>query len=260
MDASNMLKPALARGELRCIGATTLNEYRKYIEKDAALERRFQPVYVEEPSVEDTISILRGLKERYELHHGVRIKDAALVAAATLSNRYITDRFLPDKAIDLMDEAASRLRMEIDSMPEELDEIERRIRQLEIERQALKKEKDAVVQGAARRTWRRRLAELKERSGGLKIAVAERKGASSTHPRSSRRPRTRSRPRSSRPSGGASWTGWPRSATASWWSKKETRAPGPPAGRRPERPARCSRRRWTKRTWPKSSPSGPASR
>ena len=142
IDASNMLKPSLARGELRCVGATTLNEYRKYIEKDRALERRFQPVYIREPSVEDTISILRGLRERYEIHHGVRIKDSALVSAATLSNRYITDRFLPDKAIDLVDEAGSRLRMEIDSMPAELDEIERRIRQLQIEKEAVKKEKD----------------------------------------------------------------------------------------------------------------------
>ena len=144
IDASNMLKPALARGELRCVGATTIDEYRKHIEKDAALERRFQPITVTEPSVEDTISILRGLKERYEVHHGVRIKDSAIVAAAVLSNRYITDRFLPDKAIDLIDEAASGLRIEIDSMPSELDEIERRVRQLEIERQAVKKEKDTV--------------------------------------------------------------------------------------------------------------------
>ena len=143
MDASNMLKPALARGELRCVGATTLNEYRKHIEKDPALERRFQPVLVREPSVEDSISILRGLKERYEIHHGVKIKDSALVSAAVLSHRYIADRFLPDKAIDLIDEAASRLRMEIDSMPTELDEVERRIRQLEIEREAVKKEQDA---------------------------------------------------------------------------------------------------------------------
>ena len=142
MDASNMLKPALARGTLRCVGATTINEYRKYIEKDAALERRFQPVLAAEPSVEDTISILRGLKEKYEVHHGVRIQDAAIVAAATLSDRYITDRFLPDKAIDLMDECASKLRIEIDSMPEEIDEIQRRITQLEIEREALKKEHD----------------------------------------------------------------------------------------------------------------------
>lgn len=142
VDASNMLKPALARGELRCIGATTLDEYRKYIEKDSALERRFQPVMVSEPSLSDTISILRGLKERYEVHHGVRIQDAAIVAAATLSHRYISDRFLPDKAIDLIDEAASKLRIEIDSMPAELDEVERKIKQLTIEREAVKKEKD----------------------------------------------------------------------------------------------------------------------
>jgi ATP-dependent Clp protease ATP-binding subunit ClpB len=142
MDASNLLKPALARGELHCVGATTLNEYRKYVEKDAALARRFQPVFVSEPTVEDTISILRGIKEKYELHHGVRIVDGALVAAATLSNRYITDRFLPDKAIDLVDEAASRLRMQVDSKPEELDELDRRIIQLKIEREAIKKEDD----------------------------------------------------------------------------------------------------------------------
>ncbi len=144
MDASNMLKPALARGTLRCVGATTLNEYRKYIEKDAALERRFQPVLVREPTVEDTISILRGLKEKYEVHHGIRIKDSAIVSAATLSHRYITDRFLPDKAIDLIDECASKLRIEIDSMPCEIDEIQRKITQLDIEREALKKETDAV--------------------------------------------------------------------------------------------------------------------
>src|SRR2546428_3262982 len=143
MDAGNMLKPALARGELHCVGATTLDEYRKYVEKDAALARRFQPVFVGEPSVEDTIAILRGLKERYEVHHGIRIKDSALVAAAMLSSRYIADRHLPDKAIDLIDEAASRLRMEIDSMPVELDELTRRSRQLEIEKQALSKETDA---------------------------------------------------------------------------------------------------------------------
>ena len=137
IDASNMLKPTLARGTLRAVGATTLDEYQKYIEKDKALERRFQQVYVGEPTVEDTIAILRGLKERYEVHHGVRIKDAAIVAAATLSNRYITDRFLPDKAIDLIDEAASRIRIEIDSLPQEIDVLEREILQLEIERQAL---------------------------------------------------------------------------------------------------------------------------
>ncbi len=149
MDAGNMLKPMLARGELRMVGATTLDEYRKHIEKDAALERRFQPVLVGEPSVQDTIAILRGLKERYEVHHGVRIKDSALVAAAVLSDRYVTGRFLPDKAIDLVDEAASRLRIEIDSMPTEVDVLERRARQLEIERAALRKETDAGVAGAA---------------------------------------------------------------------------------------------------------------
>jgi ATP-dependent Clp protease ATP-binding subunit ClpB len=167
VDASNMLKPALARGELRCIGATTLNEYRKRVEKDAALERRFQPVYISQPTVEDTIAILRGLKQRYEVHHGVRIKDSAIIAAATLSNRYISDRFLPDKAIDLMDEAASRLRIEIDSMPTEIDEIERQIMQLEIEKQALAREKDkASVE--RREKIERELSELKENSGALK--------------------------------------------------------------------------------------------
>ena len=149
MDAGNMLKPMLARGELRMVGATTLDEYRKHIEKDAALERRFQPVLVGEPSVQDTIAILRGLKERYEVHHGVRIQDSALVAAAVLSDRYVTGRFLPDKAIDLVDEAGSRLRIEIDSMPTEVDVLERRARQLEIERAALRKENDEVVAGAA---------------------------------------------------------------------------------------------------------------
>ncbi len=166
MDASNMLKPMLARGELHTIGATTLDEYRKYIEKDAALERRFQPVIVDEPSVEDTISILRGLRERYELHHGVRIKDAALVAAAVLSHRYIADRFLPDKAIDLVDEAASKLRMEIDSMPAELDELERRIMQLEIEREALRKERDKASKERLTKL-EKELADLKEDRGRL---------------------------------------------------------------------------------------------
>jgi ATP-dependent Clp protease ATP-binding subunit ClpB len=167
MDAGNMLKPALARGELRCIGATTLDEYRKYIEKDAALERRFQPVFVDQPSVEDTISILRGLKERYEVHHGVRITDSAIVAAAVLSNRYITDRFLPDKAIDLIDEAASRLRIEIDSMPTELDVVEREIRQLEIERQALRKESDPASRQRLE-ALERELANLQEGANGLR--------------------------------------------------------------------------------------------
>ena len=167
MDASNMLKPALARGELRCIGATTLDEFRKRIEKDAALERRFQPVFVKEPTVEDTVSILRGLRERYEVHHGVKIRDAALVAAATLSNRYIQDRFLPDKAIDLMDEAASKLKMEIDSRPEEVDTLERRILQLEVERQALKKESDPASK-ARLAELEKELSALKEKSATLK--------------------------------------------------------------------------------------------
>ena len=167
VDASNMLKPALARGELRCIGATTLDEYKKHIEKDAALERRFQQVYVGEPSIEETISILRGLKEKYEVHHGVKIKDAALVAAATLSSRYITNRYLPDKAIDLVDEAASRIRIQIDSLPEELDELDRRTLQLEIERQALKKEKDPASKERLEGI-EKDLAELKEKSGALR--------------------------------------------------------------------------------------------
>ncbi|MGE5688857.1 MAG: Clp protease N-terminal domain-containing protein, partial [Gemmatimonadota bacterium] len=176
VDASNMLKPALARGELHVVGATTLDEYRKHVEKDAALERRFQPVLVGEPSVTDTIAILRGLKEKYEVHHGVRITDNALVAAATLSDRYIGDRFLPDKAIDLVDEAASRLRIEIDSLPQEIDEVERRIIQLEIERQALLKEKDkAAVE--RRQALDREIAGLKEQSAGMKAQWQAEKAA-----------------------------------------------------------------------------------
>ena len=176
MDASNMLKPMLARGELHTIGATTLDEYRKHIEKDAALERRFQPVYVDEPSVEDTISILRGLKERYEVHHGVRIQDAACIAAATLSHRYIADRHLPDKAIDLVDEAASRLRMEIDSKPAELDEVDRRIMQLEIEREALKKEKDKASKERLS-NLEKELANLREQSASLRARWEQEKTA-----------------------------------------------------------------------------------
>ncbi|MFP4239192.1 MAG: Clp protease N-terminal domain-containing protein, partial [Rhodosalinus sp.] len=166
MDASNLLKPALARGELHCVGATTLDEYRKYVEKDAALARRFQPLYVDEPTVEDTISILRGIKEKYELHHGVRISDSALVAAAQLSDRYITDRFLPDKAIDLMDEAASRLRMEVDSKPEELDALDRQILQMQIEAEALKKEDDQASKDRLE-TLEKELAELQEQSAEM---------------------------------------------------------------------------------------------
>ena len=175
-DAANMLKPQLARGELRCIGATTLNEYRKHIEKDAALERRFQPVLVQEPTVEATIAILRGLKERYETHHGIRIQDSALVAAATLSHRYITDRFLPDKAVDLMDEAASRLRMELDSMPTEVDKLERQIMQLEIEQAALKKEKDEASRERLKKL-EKELANLKEQSSKLKAQWQNEKAA-----------------------------------------------------------------------------------
>ena len=191
MDAGNMLKPMLARGELRMIGATTLDEYRKHIEKDAALERRFQQVYVGEPSVEDTIAILRGLKERYEVHHGVRIQDAALVAAAVLSDRYVTGRFLPDKAIDLVDEAASRLRIEIDSMPTEIDVVERRIRQLEIERVALAKETDAASL--------ERLAKLDEELANLRETVRRHEG-----PLAGREGRHRHHPR---PQGGAGGAG-----------------------------------------------------
>src|SRR5690606_6597436 len=175
-DAGNMLKPALARGELRVVGATTLDEYRQHVEKDAALERRFQPVFVGEPSVEDTVAILRGLKERYEVHHGVRITDGALVAAAALSDRYIGDRFLPDKAIDLIDEAASRMRIEIDSMPQELDEVERRSTQLEIERQALQKETDPETRERLQRV-EAEMAGLKERSSGMKAQGQSEKDA-----------------------------------------------------------------------------------
>ena len=175
MDASNMLKPALARGELHCVGATTLDEYRKHIEKDAALARRFQPVFVDQPDVEDTISILRGLKEKYEVHHGVRITDGAIVAAATLSNRYITDRFLPDKAIDLIDEAAARKRMAIDSKPEEIDELDRRIMQLRIEEGALKKETDQASKDRLERL-RKELSELEQRSAELTAQWQAEKG------------------------------------------------------------------------------------
>src|SRR5271168_844751 len=176
VDASNLLKPMLARGELRAVGATTLDEYRKYIEKDAALERRFQPVSVGEPSVADTIAILRGLKERYEIHHGVRIQDSALIAASTLSDRYIADRFLPDKAIDLVDEAASRLRMEIDSLPTEIDEVERRIMQLEIELTSLSKETDAASE-QRREAIERELGDLRERSAAMKAQWQSEKDA-----------------------------------------------------------------------------------
>ena len=201
MDAGNLLKPMLARGELHCIGATTLDEYRKYIEKDAALERRFQPVMVDQPTVEDTISILRGLKDRYEVHHGVRIKDAALVAAAVLSNRYISDRFLPDKAIDLVDEAAAKLRTEIDSMPAELDEILRRTMQLEIEREALKKENDAASKERLAKL-EKELADLRAEADALKARWQSGEGRPCSSVRGiARTDRAGARSRSSRPSG-----------------------------------------------------------
>ena len=181
MDASNMIKPMLARGELRMVGATTLDEYRKYVEKDPALERRFQQVLVGEPTVEDSIAILRGLKERYEVHHGVRIQDSALVAAAMLSDRYVTARFLPDKAIDLMDEAASKLRIEIDSLPTEIDVVERRIRQLEMEQVALSKETDdASVERQSQ--LEAELADLNEQSAAMKAHWQNREGRHRPHP------------------------------------------------------------------------------
>ncbi len=204
VDAANLLKPMLARGELRAVGATTLDEYRKHIEKDAALERRFQPVFVGEPDVNDTIAILRGLKERYEVHHGVRISDGALVAAATLSERYIADRFLPDKAIDLIDEAASRLKIEIDSMPTEIDEVERRAHQLEIEREALRKEKDKASKERLA-AIESELADLNERASEMKArwqnekaaidAIKAGERATSRRPPRGRARRARRRPR-----------------------------------------------------------------
>ncbi len=184
MDASNLLKPALARGELHCIGATTLDEYRKHVEKDAALARRFQPVFVNEPSVEDTVSILRGLKDKYEQHHGVRITDGAIVAAATLSHRYITDRFLPDKAIDLVDEAAARLKMQVDSKPDELDSIDREIVRLKIEQEALKKESDAASKERLKKL-ETELMSLEKQSADLTAAGRRRRTSSPTR-RSSR--------------------------------------------------------------------------
>ena len=256
LDASNMLKPMLARGELHTIGATTLNEYRKHIEKDAALERRFQPVLVDQPSVEDTISILRGLRERYEIHHGVRLKDSALVAAAVLSNRYITDRFLPDKAIDLVDEAASKLRMEIDSMPAELDEVARRLMQLEIEREALRKESDAASRDRLARL-EREVANLKEQQTALTRAGSRRK------PRfrpdeSSRRSSNGCARRSIGPSGSATTRRPPSSSTG---ASRSSRSSSRPTRRPPRRPAlrACSRKKSTRRTSRTSWPSGPTS-
>ena len=224
VDAGNMIKPMLARGELRLIGATTLDEYRKYIEKDAALERRFQQVYVGEPSVEDTIAILRGLKERYEVHHGVRIQDAAIVAAAVLSDRYISGRQLPDKAIDLIDESASRLRIEIDSMPFEIDVVERRIRQLEIERAALAKETDEASQHAARGAWMRSCSRCRRSATGWSRTGSRRRTRSSR----SRRGRSDSKRRGSTPNApsATATSNAPRSCatgTSRSWSANSTR-------------------------------------
>ena len=261
VDAANLLKPMLARGELRAVGATTLDEYRKHIEKDAALERRFQPVLVGEPDMNDTIAILRGLKARYEDHHGVRISDSAIVAAATLSERYIADRFLPDKAIDLIDEAASRLKIEIDSVPTEIDEVERRIQQLEIEREALKKETDEAskarldgARGGPRQPARGGSAELRtrwqnekepiERSTRRKARLEEaeprgRAGRTRGRPRARGRTQIRRDPRAGEEGRRAGRRGW-RSCT--------------PAA------ARCSPTKSPRRTSPRSSPNGPGSR
>ena len=259
VDAANLLKPMLARGELRAVGATTLDEYRKHIEKDAALERRFQPVFVGEPTVEDTIAILRGLKERYEVHHGVRIQDSAIIAAATLSHRYIADRFLPDKAIDLIDEAASRLRIEIDSMPTEIDEVERRVMQLEIEHQALSKESDDGVGRPPRgdRARARRAARARRRDEG---AVAGREGRDRRGRRGQGAPRAGAR---SRPSGPSASTDLQRAAELRYGEipMLERKLEQHEAARATPRPARrSSRRRSTPRTSPRSSASGPGSR
>ena len=257
MDASNMLKPMLARGELRLIGATTLDEYRKHIEKDAALERRFQPVLVEPPSVEDTIGILRGLKERYEIHHGVRITDSALVAAAVLSDRYITARFLPDKAIDLIDEAACRLRIEIDSMPEEIDELTRRRIQLEIEREALKKETDSASAERLERV-ENRIADLSEEIDGLTARWNLEKEVII----SIRSSRSRSRRHGPRPSGPSVTVTWPEPpSSATGLRQLETNSKSRRRSwRSSTRRVGCSPRRSPSRTSPRSLPAGPGSR
>ncbi len=256
MDASNMLKPMLARGELHCIGATTLDEHRKHIEKDAALARRFQSVHVSEPTVADTISILRGLKEKYELHHGIRITDSAIVAAATLANRYITERFLPDKAIDLVDEASSRLRMTVDSKPEEIDELDRRIIQLKIEREALGKENDDATRQRLE-ALERELADLEQQATEL-TALWTREKEKIADSRRSRSSSTRRVPNSRRRSATAIWRAPGNSPTASFPNssarspRRETRR-GPEAGE-------CSARRSPTMTSRPSSRAGPAFR
>ena len=258
MDASNLLKPALARGELHCIGATTLDEYKKHIEKDAALERRFQPIMVDQPSVEDTISILRGLRERYEVHHGVRIKDAALVAAAVLSDRYIADRFLPDKAIDLVDEAAARLRTEIDSMPAELDEITRRILQLEIEREALRKETDAAS--------RDRLGKLEEELTRLQAEAGtlreqwEREKAAIEGPRQLRKRIEEVKDEIEKATRAYDLNRVAELQYGTLAGLERELKEKKKSGRRPPADAGSSRRKWTRRTSPRSSPGGRASR
>ena len=258
MDASNLLKPMLARGELHCIGATTLNEYRKYIEKDAALERRFQPVMVNEPSVEDTISILRGLKERYEVHHGIRIKDSALVTAAILSARYITDRFLPDKAIDLVDEAAAKLRTEKESMPVELDEVNRRVMQLEVERAALNRETDVASKDRLQKI-EKELAEAKQKREQFARNGKPRRARS----KSSRRSRpTSSRPssKSKKPSANTITARSPSFKTASWPASKSS-SPRKKSGVSEKGTASASSRKKSTRTIsPKSSRDGPGFR
>ena len=258
VDAANLLKPMLARGELRAVGATTLDEYRKHIEKDAALERRFQPVQVGEPSVEATIAILRGLKERYEVHHGVRVQDAAIVAAATLSHRYIADRFLPDKAIDLIDEAASRLRIEIDSMPEEIEVVERRIQQLEIEQQALKKEKDDASV-ARREAIERELADLREESSekkahwqGEKEAIDAIRAAKEALEQAHRDAERAEREADLERAAELRYGDHPRAAGA-----RDRRRGASCASCSPTAPS--SRRRSTTRTWPRWWPAGPTS-
>ena len=260
VDASNMLKPQLARGELRTIGATTLDEYRKYIEKDAALERRFQPVMVNEPSVEDTVAILRGLKERYEVHHGVRIQDSALVAAATLSHRYISDRFLPDKAVDLVDEAASRLKIELESMPTEIDVIEREIMQSEMERQALKKEKDPASKERLAKL-ERELAEQREKSATLKAQwQSEKKVIDEQNKLQEQQSSLRNRPRTRAASGRPDRS--ERNSNAATFrrscSKSRRTLPSSPKCKRAA--AKSSRRKLPTTTSPKSSAPGPASR
>ena len=258
MDASNLLKPMLARGELHTIGATTLDEYRKHIEKDAALERRFQPVFVDQPTVEETISILRGLRERYEVHHGVRITDSALVAAAVLSDRYITDRFLPDKAIDLVDEAASRLRMEMDSMPIELDELERRRIQLEIEREALRKETDDASR-ARLEALEKELAEIAEEAGALKQRWEDEKSAIAAL-RATKSEQEQLQVRIDQAEREADYG---RAAELKYGKARELPSGRPSRRRRSPRSrarARCSRRRSTRTTSPTSSRPGPASR